>query len=83
MALDRYSRQTLLPEIGQQGQDKLLSTTVALVGCGALGTAIADRLARAGVGHLKIVDRDYVELNNLQRQALFDDGLLSLNLHFF
>jgi adenylyltransferase/sulfurtransferase len=73
MNLDRYSRQTLLPEIGQEGQRKLLSSTVAIVGCGALGTAIASGLARAGVGHIKIVDRDYVELSNLQRQTLFDE----------
>jgi adenylyltransferase/sulfurtransferase len=73
MNLDRYARQTLLPEIGQEGQKKLLSSTVAVVGCGALGTAIASGLARAGVGHLKIVDRDYVELSNLQRQTLFDE----------
>jgi adenylyltransferase/sulfurtransferase len=62
-----------LPEIGQQGQRKLLSSTVALIGCGALGTAIASGLTRAGVGHLKIVDRDYVEMSNLQRQILFDE----------
>jgi molybdopterin/thiamine biosynthesis adenylyltransferase len=73
MNLERYSRQTLLPEIGEEGQRKLLSSTVALVGCGALGTAIASGLTRAGVGHLKIVDRDYIELSNLQRQALFDE----------
>jgi molybdopterin/thiamine biosynthesis adenylyltransferase len=71
--LDRYSRQILLPEIGREGQGKLLSSTVALVGCGALGTAIASGLARAGVGHIKIVDRDYIELSNLQRQTLFDE----------
>jgi adenylyltransferase/sulfurtransferase len=74
MDLDRYSRQTLLPEIGPAGQRKLLSSTVALVGCGALGTAIASGLVRAGVGHLKIVDRDYIELSNLQRQILFDEN---------
>jgi adenylyltransferase/sulfurtransferase len=73
MNLDRYSRQTLLPEIGQEGQKKLLASSVALVGCGALGTAIASGLTRAGVGHLKVVDRDYVELSNLQRQVLFDE----------
>lgn len=73
MNLNRYSRQTLLSEVGQEGQEKLLSSTVALVGCGALGTAIASGLTRAGVGHIKIVDRDYVELSNLQRQTLFDE----------
>lgn len=71
--LNRYSRQTLLPEIGQEGQKKLLSSTVVLVGCGALGTSIANGLVRAGVGRLKIVDRDYIELSNLQRQVLFDE----------
>ena len=72
MDLSRYSRQVLLPQIGQAGQAKLLASTVALVGCGALGTAIADGLVRAGVGRLKIIDRDYIELSNLQRQTLFD-----------
>jgi len=73
MDLNRYSRQILLPEIGQDGQRKLLSSKVALVGCGALGTAIASGLTRAGVGHIRIVDRDYIELSNLQRQTLFDE----------
>ena len=73
MNLRRYSRQTLLSEIGQEGQHKLLSSTVVVVGCGALGTAIASGLTRAGVGRIKIVDRDYVELSNLQRQVLFDE----------
>jgi molybdopterin/thiamine biosynthesis adenylyltransferase len=80
MDLERYSRQTLLPEIGQEGQLKLLSSTVALVGCGALGTAIASGLARAGVGHIKIIDRDYIELTNLQRQMLFDEEDLEQGL---
>jgi molybdopterin/thiamine biosynthesis adenylyltransferase len=80
MDLKRYSRQTLLPEIGQEGQLKLLSSTVALVGCGALGTAIASGLARAGVGHIKIIDRDYIELTNLQRQMLFDEEDLEQGL---
>jgi molybdopterin/thiamine biosynthesis adenylyltransferase len=73
MVLDRYSRQVLLPEVGEEGQRKLLSATVALIGCGALGTAIASGLARSGVGHVKIIDRDLVELSNLQRQTLFDE----------
>jgi adenylyltransferase/sulfurtransferase len=73
MKADRYSRQTLLSEIGEQGQRKLLSSKVALVGCGALGTVIANALTRAGVGHIKIIDRDYIELSNLQRQTLFDE----------
>lgn len=73
MDLSRYSRQTLLPEIGPQGQRKLLSSTVALVGCGALGTSIANGMTRAGIGRIKIIDRDFVELSNLQRQTLFNE----------
>ena len=71
--LERYSRQMLLSEIGREGQESLLSSTVAIIGCGALGTVIASSLVRAGVGQIKIVDRDYIELNNLQRQILFDE----------
>jgi len=70
--LNRYSRQTLLPEIGITGQERLLASSVAVVGCGALGTVIASTLVRAGVGRVRIIDRDYIELNNLQRQILFD-----------
>lgn len=69
----RYHRQTLLPQIGTAGQEKLSQSRVAILGCGALGTHAADQLARAGVGFLKIVDRDFVEWNNLQRQVLFDE----------
>ena len=72
--LDRYHRQMLLPGFGEQGQKKLLGSTALLLGCGALGTVIADLLARAGIGHLVIVDRDIVELTNLQRQVLFDES---------
>jgi adenylyltransferase/sulfurtransferase len=71
--LERYSRQTIFPGIGIDGQERLLRGRVTLVGCGALGTVIANVLARAGVGFLRIVDRDYVELSNLQRQVLFDE----------
>src|SRR5450432_4389988 len=71
--LDRYSRQTLFGPIGKEGQEHLRSSSVLLVGCGALGTVLANNLCRAGVGHLIIADRDYVELNNLQRQVLFDE----------
>ena len=71
--LDRYHRQMLLPGFGSEGQKKLLSATVLVVGCGALGTVVANTLARAGVGHLIIVDRDYIEISNLQRQVLFDE----------
>ena len=71
---ERYSRQILFPGIGAAGQEKLRQATVALVGCGATGSTVASLLARAGVGTLRIVDRDYVEPSNLQRQALFDEA---------
>ena len=71
---DRYSRQVLFSGIGAEGQEKLADAQVAVVGCGATGSAIASLLARAGVGTLRIVDRDYVEPSNLQRQTLFDEA---------
>ena len=71
--LSRYHRQMLLPGFGEEGQRKLLASTALVLGCGALGTVIADLLSRAGVGHLVIVDRDRIELTNLQRQVLFDE----------
>jgi molybdopterin/thiamine biosynthesis adenylyltransferase len=74
MQLDRYVRQMVFPPIGEEGQRRLLSSSVAIIGTGGLGTHIADNLARAGVGHLKLVDRDRVELSNLQRQLLFDEA---------
>ena len=70
---DRYSRQILFRGIGAEGQRKLAEARVAIVGCGANGSAIAGLLARAGVGTLRIIDRDYVEPSNLQRQSLFDE----------
>jgi molybdopterin/thiamine biosynthesis adenylyltransferase len=70
---DRYSRQILFRGIGQVGQQRLLDARVAVVGCGALGSFHAGALARAGIGYLRIIDRDYVELSNLQRQWLFDE----------
>ncbi len=73
MDANRYHRQTLLPQIGRAGQERLAAARVLLVGCGALGTTLADQLTRAGVGHLTLVDRDVVELTNLQRQTLFDE----------
>jgi adenylyltransferase/sulfurtransferase len=71
---DRYSRQVLFPEIGASGQARLTAARVAIVGCGATGSALASLLARAGVGTLRIIDRDYVEPSNLQRQTLFDES---------
>ncbi len=70
--LSRHCRQTILPEIGEAGQRALAGSTVLVVGCGALGTHCAELLVRAGVGCVQILDRDLVELSNLQRQVLFD-----------
>jgi adenylyltransferase/sulfurtransferase len=70
---DRYSRQILFKEIGSEGQKKLSQARVVIVGCGATGSALASLLARSGVGTLRIIDRDYVEASNLQRQTLFDE----------
>jgi len=69
----RYSRQELFAGIGPQGQRRIRASTVAVVGCGALGTHLAETMARAGVGTLRIIDRDFVEPSNLQRQSLFDE----------
>ncbi len=71
---DRYSRQILFNRIGKNGQEKLRSSRVLLVGCGALGASHAEILARAGIGFLRIVDRDFVEFSNLQRQTLFSEN---------
>ena len=70
----RYSRQVLFQEIGEEGQRRLAASSALIVGCGALGCAIAEILVRAGVGRLRIVDRDLVEETNLQRQILFDEA---------
>ena len=71
---DRYSRQVLFAPIGEAGQQRLAASTVAIVGCGATGAAAAALLARAGVGTLILIDRDFVEESNLQRQVLFDEA---------
>jgi adenylyltransferase/sulfurtransferase len=70
---DRYSRQILFRGIGTEGQKRLSESRIAILGCGATGSALASLLARSGVGSLRIVDRDYVEVSNLQRQSLFDE----------
>ena len=70
---ERYSRQILFKEIGEEGQRRLAKARVLIVGCGALGSAQVESLARAGVGNLRIVDRDFVESSNLQRQTMFTE----------
>lgn len=70
---DRYRYHLELHEIGSAGQRKLASASVAVVGTGAVGTVIADRLARVGIGYLRVIDHDVVELKNLQRQSLYDE----------
>jgi adenylyltransferase/sulfurtransferase len=71
--IGRYSRQILFSGIGEKGQRRLGDSCVAIIGCGALGSIIATSLARAGVGKLRIIDRDFIEYYNLQRQVLFDE----------
>jgi molybdopterin/thiamine biosynthesis adenylyltransferase len=77
---ERYSRQVLLPWVGERGQQRLAAARVVIVGCGALGGTATEQLARAGVGHIRIIDRDVVELSNLQRQVLFDEEDARLHL---
>lgn len=71
--MSRYSRQELFAGIGPQGQQRIRRSRVLVVGCGALGSTLAETLVRAGVGSLTVVDRDYLEESNLQRQSLFDE----------
>lgn len=71
---ERYSRQILFAALGEEGQERLLQSRVVLVGCGALGTVSANLLVRAGIGSLRIIDRDFVEMSNLQRQELFEES---------
>lgn len=71
--IDRYSRQILFPGIGREGQQKLANSFAVIIGCGALGTVMATSLVRAGVGKIRIIDRDFIESHNLQRQVLFDE----------
>lgn len=70
----RYSRQELFPPFGTAGQEKIRQSRLLLVGCGALGTGILEMLGRAGAGFIRVVDRDYVEISNLQRQTLFTEA---------
>ncbi|MCH2132714.1 MAG: ThiF family adenylyltransferase [Phycisphaerales bacterium] len=76
--MSRYHRQELLPQLGEAGQQRLAASCVLIAGCGALGCTIADLLARAGVGRLRIIDRDLVETTNLQRQVLFSESDVGL-----
>jgi molybdopterin-synthase adenylyltransferase len=78
--INRYSRQMIFPEIGPAGQAKLKGSFAVLIGCGALGTLIASALVRAGVGKIRIVDRDFIEYHNLQRQIIFDEDDIKNNL---
>src|SRR2546430_7688282 len=79
-SLERYSRQMRFYGIGEAGQQRLRDSHVTLCGCGALGTVLANALVRAGVGHLRLVDRDFIETSNLQRQVLFDEHDVAENL---
>src|SRR5262245_24006526 len=72
-SLERYSRQMRFYGMGEAGQQKLLTSRVTLCGCGALGTVLANVLVRAGVGFVRVIDRDFIETSNLQRQVLFDE----------
>jgi len=77
---ERYSRQILFSGMGEEGQRKLLRSSAVIVGCGAIGASTAQLLARAGVGRFRVIDRDFVEHSNLQRQALFDENDASQSL---
>jgi len=80
MNLERYSRQMRVPGIGKAGQERIMNSRVTLCGVGALGTVLANTLVRAGVGHVRVIDRDFVEPSNLQRQVLFDESDVANNL---
>ena len=80
MTTSRYSRQELFAGIGRQGQARLGAARVAVVGCGALGSVLAEMMVRAGVGAVTVIDRDFVEESNLQRQSLFDEADVALGL---
>src|SRR5687768_2008596 len=76
----RYARQMRFAPLGREGQQRLLAARALVVGCGALGAVSANTLARAGVGRLRIVERDFLELNNLQRQVLYDEDDVAAGL---
>lgn len=76
----RYSRQMLFPGIGKEGQEELGKKKVTIVGLGALGTVLANHMVRAGIGHVRLIDRDFVEPSNLQRQMLYDEADATLHL---
>ncbi len=78
--MDRYSRQMRVPGIGKIGQERILNSRVTLCGVGALGTVLANALVRAGVGFIRVIDRDFVEPSNLQRQVLFDEADVTNNM---
>jgi len=80
MNIERYVRQMRFAPLGQEGQQRLAESRALVCGCGALGSVIANTLVRAGVGHVRIVDRDFLELNNLQRQVLFDEDDVAAGL---
>src|SRR5699024_6028061 len=71
--VNRYARQMLFKPIDKAGQLKLVESSVLIVGAGALGGVIANQLVRAGIGKIRLIDRDYVEISNLQRQFLFEE----------
>ena len=79
-SLERYSRQILFQHIGEERQKVLMSSSAVVIGCGALGTVSSSYLTRAGIGQIRIIDRDYIEESNLQRQILFDENDISENL---
>src|SRR5258708_6224242 len=79
-SIERYSRQMRFGGIGKAGQERIVNSRVTVCGCGALGPVLANALVRAGVGFVRIVDRDFVETSNLQRQVLFDESDVVGNL---
>jgi hypothetical protein len=78
--MNRYKRQIIFEGIGEEGQERLLNSRVCIIGAGALGAVVANDLCRSGVGYLRIIDRDFVEKSNLQRQILFTENDAAENL---